>query len=60
MVCLPMMMFDLEIELRVPLSCLALYSMAQLVGLVRMDAAIPRCCSGWAARRCPSTSFTSS
>lgn len=41
-VCLPMMMFDLEIELKVPLSCMALYAMAQLVGLVRMDALLPR------------------
>lgn len=41
-VCLPMMMFDLEIELKVLLSCLALYSMAQLAGLVRMEATLSR------------------
>lgn len=38
----PMMLFDLKPELKVPLSCLALYAAAQLVALVRMDARIPR------------------
>ena len=38
----PMMLFDLKLGLKVPLSCLALFGMAQLVALVRMDARIPR------------------
>jgi fucose 4-O-acetylase-like acetyltransferase len=41
-VCVPMMVFDLDVQLRVLLSCLALYAMAQLVGLVRMDSFLPR------------------
>ena len=38
---LALFFFDLDLELRVLLSCVALYAVAQLVALVRMDSLVP-------------------